>query len=168
MTRLMLVLDQIHYHARPLAPAGSAVIWERRSVMKSENVATTARMNAAEATVEALLSNGIDLVYALPGLHNDPLFDAIYKTDGKIRVIHPRHEQATSYMALGAALSTGKPQVFAVVPGPGFLNTTAALLSAEGTCAPILGIVGQIPQRDIDRNHGHLHEIRDQIGRAHV
>ncbi|MBE2277342.1 MAG: TPP-binding protein [Rhodobacteraceae bacterium] len=123
-------------------------------------------MNAAEATVTTLLHNEIGTLFALPGLHNDPLFDAAYKTNGALRVLHARHEQATAYMALGAAMSTGLPQAFAAVPGPGFLNTTAALLSAEGTCAPVLGIMGQIPQRDIDRNHGHLHEIHDQIGMA--
>lgn len=123
-------------------------------------------MDAAEATMSTLIVNGIDTLYALPGLHNDPLFDAAYKKSDQIRVIHARHEQGTAYMALGAAMSTGKPQVFAAVPGPGFLNTTAALLNAEGTYAPVLGIMGQIPQRDIDRNFGHLHEIRDQIGMA--
>lgn len=124
------------------------------------------KMDASEATIAALIENGIDTLYALPGLHNDPLCDAAYKRSGEIRLLHARHEQGTAYMALGAALSTGKPQAFAAVPGPGFLNTTAALLSAEGTCAPVLGILGQIPQRDIDRHYGHLHEIRDQIGMA--
>lgn len=138
-------------------------------MIKADNAAQVTRMNAAEATVATLLRNGVDTIFGLPGLHNDPFFDAIHKTGGAMRILHARHEQATSYMALGAALSTGKPQAFVVVPGPGFLNTTAALLSAEGTCATILGILGQIPQRDIDRNHGHLHEIRDQMGlAAHV
>ena len=127
---------------------------------------TVAKLDAAEATVAALIANGIDTLYALPGLHNDPLCDAAFKRKGEIRLLHARHEQGTAYMALGAALSTGKPQAFAAVPGPGFLNTTAALLSAEGTCAPVLGLMGQIPQRDINRNLGHLHEIRDQIGMA--
>ncbi|MFE3838788.1 thiamine pyrophosphate-dependent enzyme [Pseudogemmobacter sonorensis] len=125
-----------------------------------------ALLDTAEASVATLITNGIDTLYALPGLHNDPLCDAVYKRRDEIRLLHARHEQATAYMALGAALSTGRPQAFAAVPGPGFLNTTAALLSAEGTCAPVLGIIGQIPQRDIDRNYGHLHEIRDQIGMA--
>ena len=40
----------------------------------------------------------------------------------RLRVIHPRHEQTAAYMALGAALATGKPQAFAVVPGPGLLE----------------------------------------------
>jgi acetolactate synthase-1/2/3 large subunit len=67
-------------------------------------------------------------------------------------------------MALGAALASGKPQAFAVVPGPGLLNAGAALLTAYGMNAPVIGLVGQIPQADIDRGHGHLHEIHDQLG----
>jgi acetolactate synthase-1/2/3 large subunit len=122
------------------------------------------RMSTAEATVETLLRHGLDTVYALPGLHNDPLFDAFYHAAGRLRVIHPRHEQTAAYMALGAALATGKPQAFAVVPGPGLLNAGAALLTAYGMNAPVIGLVGQIPQADIDKGHGHLHEIHDQLG----
>ena len=122
------------------------------------------RLSAAEATVETLLLHGLDTVYALPGLHNDPLFDAFYHAADKLRVIHPRHEQTAAYMALGAALVTGKPQAFAVVPGPGMLNAGAALLTAYGMNAPVIGLIGQIPQADIDRGHGHLHEIHDQLG----
>lgn len=122
------------------------------------------RMSTAEATVTTLLDHGLDTVYALPGLHNDPLFDAFYHAGDRLRVIHPRHEQTAAYMALGAALVTGKPQAFAVVPGPGLLNAGAALLTAYGMNAPILALVGQIPQADIDRGHGHLHEIHDQLG----
>ena len=82
----------------------------------------------------------------------------------RLRVIHPRHEQTAAYMALGAALATGKPQAFAVVPGPGMLNAGAALLTAYGMNAPVIGLIGQIPQADIDKGHGHLHEIHDQLG----
>jgi len=122
------------------------------------------RMSTAEATVETLLRHGLDTIYALPGLHNDPLFDAFYHAAGRLRVIHPRHEQTAAYMALGAALATGKPQAFAVVPGPGMLNAGAALLTAYGMNAPVIALVGQIPQADIDKGHGHLHEIHDQLG----
>src|SRR5260370_5153104 len=83
------------------------------------------RMTTAEATVGALIAHGIDTVYALPGVHNDPLFDALFKASERIRTIHTRHEQGAAYMALGAALATGKPQTYAVVPGPGLLNSSA-------------------------------------------
>jgi acetolactate synthase-1/2/3 large subunit len=122
------------------------------------------RLSTAEATVETLLRHGLDTVYALPGLHQDPLFDAFYHAADRLRVIHPRHEQTAAYMALGAALATGKPQAFGVVPGPGLLNAGAAMLTAYGMNAPVIGLIGQIPQADIDKGHGHLHEIHDQLG----
>jgi acetolactate synthase-1/2/3 large subunit len=122
------------------------------------------RMTTAEAVIETLLAHGIDTLFALPGVHNDHLFDAAHKASDRIRVIHPRHEQTAAYMALGAALVTGKPQVFAVVPGPGVLNASAALLLARAMGAPVIALAGQIPSFAIDQGHGHLHEIHDQIG----
>jgi len=123
-----------------------------------------ARMTTAEATVRALIVHGIDTIYALPGIHNDPLFDALFRASDQIRTIHTRHEQGAAYMALGAALATAKPQAYAVVPGPGLLNSAAALLTAYGMNAPVLGLIGQISQSAIGRGLGHLHEIRDQRG----
>ncbi len=123
-------------------------------------------MTTAQAVVESLIRHGLDTIYALPGFQNDHLFDALYGARERLRVIHPRHEQAAGYMALGAALATGKPQAFAVVPGPGFLNAATALLHAHGLDLPVLGLVGQIPQADIDRGFGHLHELHDQLGLA--
>ena len=122
------------------------------------------RMTTAEATVATLLAHGIDTVYALPGIHNDHLFDALYRVSNRMRTIHTRHEQGAAYMALGAALATARPQAYAVVPGPGLLNSAAALLTAYGMNAPVLGIIGQIPQREIGGGRGHLHEIVDQAG----
>src|SRR5258708_21259131 len=122
------------------------------------------RMTTAEATVGALIAHGIDTVYALPGVHNDPLFDALFKAGDHIRTVHTRHEQGAAYLALGAALATGKPQVYSVVPGPGLLNSAAAVLTDYGMNAPVLALIGQISQSAIGRGLGHLHEIRDQRG----
>jgi acetolactate synthase-1/2/3 large subunit len=121
-------------------------------------------MTTAEATVATLLAHGIDTMYCLPGIHNDHLFDALFGAQDKIRTIWSRHEQGAAYMALGAALATGRPQTYTVVPGPGMLNTGAALLTAYGMNAPVLALIGQITNRDIGRGFGHLHEIRDQTG----
>ena len=121
-------------------------------------------MTTAEAIVASLLAHRLDTIYALPGVQNDPLFDALFKASDKIRTVHTRHEQGAAYMALGAALATGKPQATAVVPGPGLLNASAALLTAYSMNAPVLALVGQIPDADIGRKLGHLHEINDQAG----
>jgi acetolactate synthase-1/2/3 large subunit len=121
-------------------------------------------MSTAEAVVETLIAHGLDTVYALPGLHNDQLFDALYHASKRIKTVHSRHEQGCAYMALGAALATGRPQAYAVVPGPGLLNSASALLTAYGMNAPVLALIGQIPDADIGKGLGHLHEIRDQAG----
>jgi thiamine pyrophosphate-dependent acetolactate synthase large subunit-like protein len=50
-----------------------------------------------------------------------------------------------------------------VVPGPGVLNTTAALCTAMGCNAPLLCLTGQVPRAFLGRGRGHLHELPDQI-----
>jgi acetolactate synthase-1/2/3 large subunit len=122
------------------------------------------QMTTAEAVVASLVAHGIETVYALPGIQNDHLFDALYKAQNHVRTVHSRHEQGAAYMALGAALATGKPQTFAVVNGPGLLNASAALLTAFSMNAPVLALTGEIPEADIGRHLGHLHELRDQPG----
>jgi acetolactate synthase-1/2/3 large subunit len=121
-------------------------------------------MTAAEAVVDAMIGHGIGTIYALPGVQNDDLFAALFKAQDRMRTVHTRHEQGAAYMALGAALATGKPSAYAVVPGPGLLNSAAALLTAYSMNAPVLALIGEIPDADIGRHLGHLHEIRDQAG----
>ena len=85
------------------------------------------KLNCAESVIKTMIANGIDTLYCLPGVQNDDFFDALARIGGAIKPVNARHEQATAYMALGAAMATGKPQAYCVVPGPGFLNTTTAL-----------------------------------------
>jgi acetolactate synthase I/II/III large subunit len=121
------------------------------------------RMTGGAALVEMLRRHGIDTLFALPGVQNDALFVALYDAQDAIRVIHTRHEQAAAYMALGYARASGRVGAFAVVPGPGLLNTTAALATAYATNAPVLCVSGQIPSDLIGRGFGLLHEIPDQL-----
>ena len=123
-----------------------------------------ARMTGGGALVEMLCRHGVEVLFALPGVQNDALFVALYDAQEKLRVIHTRHEQGAAYMAFGYARASGKVGAYAVVPGPGFLNTTAALATAYATNAPVLCICGQIPSDLIGRGFGLLHEIPDQLG----
>src|SRR5665213_1952848 len=131
---------------------------------KLKAAATAPNMTAADAVIATLIAHGLDTVYALPGLQNDLLFEALFRFSDLLRTIHTRHEQGAAYMALGAALATGKPQAYAVVPGPGLLNSAAALLTAYAMHAPELALIGEITNADNGRHLGHLHEIRDQAG----
>jgi len=124
------------------------------------------RRTTATIVIERLIAHGIDTLYCLPGVQNDPFFDALFAESNRVRAIHTRHEQGAAYLALGAAMATGKPAAYCVVPGPGFLNTTAALSQAYGNNAPVLAISGQVPLAYVNRDSGFLHDIPDQLGIA--
>ena len=64
-------------------------------------------MSGGDAIVRSLLAQGVDTVFALPGVQIYGLFDALARAGSAIRVICPRHEQAAAYMAFGYAKSTG-------------------------------------------------------------
>ncbi len=120
------------------------------------------RMTGGQAIVRSLKLHGVDTLFALPGVQLDHFFNALYDEGNSIRAIQPRHEQGAAYMAFGYALSSGKVGTYAVVPGPGLLNTTAALATAYGCYAPVLAITGQLPAAAIGKGYGLLHEIPDQ------
>jgi len=119
---------------------------------------------SAEAVVDALIANGVDTVFGIPGVQAYLLFDALHKHNNRIRTIAARHEQGTAYMAYGYAKASGREGVFAVVPGPGVLNASAALSTAYGGSAPVLCLTGQVPSGFIGTGRGHLHELPDQLG----
>lgn len=121
-------------------------------------------MTGAEAVVKSLVRNGVDTMFGLPGGQTYHFFDAVHQEGAALKLFNSRHEQGAAYMAYGYARSTGKVGVYCVVPGPGVLNTTAALATAYGAKTPVLCVAGQIPSMQIGRGIGFLHEIPDQLG----
>lgn len=120
-------------------------------------------MTGAEALLGQIMANGVDTIFGLPGGQLDYFFDAMHNAGDTLRLFGTRHEQGAAYMAFGYARSTGKPGVYTVVPGPGVLNTTAALCSAYATNAPVFCLTGQIPSEAIGKGIGYLHELPDQL-----
>jgi acetolactate synthase I/II/III large subunit len=117
--------------------------------------------SGGEAIVNGLVAHGVDTVFGLPGAQIYGLFDAFHQA--QLKVIGARHEQACGYMAFGYARSSGKPGVFSVVPGPGVLNASAAMLTAFGANEPVLCLTGQVPTAFLGKGRGHLHEMPDQL-----
>ena len=118
-------------------------------------------LTGGEAIVSGLVAHGVDTVFGLPGAQVYGLFDAFHQA--QLKVIGARHEQACGYMAFGYARSSGRPGVFSVVPGPGVLNASAALLTAFGCNEPVLCVTGQVPTSFLGKGRGHLHEMPDQL-----
>ncbi len=120
-------------------------------------------LSGADAILQSLINNGVDTIFGLPGGQLDHFFDAMYHEKDRIKLVGARHEQGAAYMAFGYARSTGKVGTYTVVPGPGVLNSTAALCSAYATDAPVLCVTGQIPSGSIGKGYGELHELPDQL-----
>src|ERR1700685_1591485 len=120
-------------------------------------------MTTGDAIVESLIAHGVDTVFGIPGAHMYDFNDALARRGDAIRFITTRHEQGAAYMAFGYAKSTGRVGVYTVVPGPGVLNSAAALCTAYGATAPVLCITGNIMSHLIGRGRGQLHELPDQL-----
>jgi acetolactate synthase I/II/III large subunit len=119
-------------------------------------------MNGAEALAEILAREGVEFVTGIPGVQIMDAVDAVNR-GGKIRWISTRHEQTASYIAYGYAMTTGKIGVALVLPGPGALNTAAAIGTAYAASAPVLVISGQIESYHLGFHRGVLHEMDEQL-----
>lgn len=121
------------------------------------------RKTTGQVIADSLAAHGVDTVFGIPGAHMYDFNDALHGLRNQIRTIHSRHEQGAGYMAYGYAKSTGKPGVYTVVPGPGVLNSGAALCTAYGANAPVMCVTGNIMSHLIGQGRGQLHELPDQL-----
>jgi acetolactate synthase-1/2/3 large subunit len=120
-------------------------------------------MTGAQALVETLAAEGVELIFGLPGVHAMPIYDALYQHP-RIRHIGVRHEQAGAYMADGYARSTGRIGVCLATTGPGAANTVSAMAEAYSSSSPVLQVCTQVSSSTLDRGKGVLHEAKDQLG----
>jgi len=102
------------------------------------------RMSGAEAVIQALADQGVEVIFGYPGGAVLPIYDALFKQN-KIRHILVRHEQGAVHAAEGYARSTGKPGVVLVTSGPGATNAVTGLADAMMDSIPIVCLTGQVP-----------------------
>jgi acetolactate synthase-1/2/3 large subunit len=117
-----------------------------------------------DALAGQLAREGVEVLFAVPGVQLDWAIDGLRKLSNRIRLVGTRHEQATSYMADGYARASGKVGVCLVVPGPGVLNAMAGLATAYACNSRVLCIAGDIFSAAAGKDLGLLHEVRDQSG----
>ncbi len=124
----------------------------------------TEKQTTGMMMADSLVAHGVDTIFGIAGAHMYDFNDALYGVRHRLRFVHTRHEQGAGYMAYGYAKSTGKVGVYTVVPGPGVLNSGAALCTAYGANAPVLCVTGNVMSDLIGRGRGQLHELPDQLG----
>ena len=127
----------------------------------SAGVATTAGIGA-DAVADQLVVAGVSTIFGVPGIQLDYFVDAIARRRRLVRYVSCRHEQGAAHMADGYARASGRVGVFAVVPGPGVLNSMTGLATAYACSSPVLCLAANLPTWAIDGGLGLLHEIRAQ------
>jgi acetolactate synthase-1/2/3 large subunit len=101
------------------------------------------QLTGAQALVKSLETQGVDVIFGLPGGAILPVYDPII--DSPIRHILVRHEQGAGHMAEGYAQVTGRPGVAIVTSGPGATNIVTPLANAYMDSIPLVVVTGQVP-----------------------
>ncbi|MDQ5852508.1 MAG: biosynthetic-type acetolactate synthase large subunit [Chloroflexota bacterium] len=104
----------------------------------------------AEIMCEALLREGVDVIFGYPGGAIMPFYHAL--PEYPLRHVLVRHEQAAGHAAEGYARTSGKVGVCVATSGPGATNLVTALADAMMDSVPIVAITGQVPTNLIGRD----------------
>jgi len=103
----------------------------------------------AEHLIDVMLEAGIRNVYGVVGDSANPVADAIRRTDGKLRFIHVRNEEAGAFAAGADAQVSGVPTAVLGSSGPGSLHLLNGLYDCDRNGAPVFAIVTHIPSTEI-------------------
>ena len=111
-------------------------------------------VKGSEIVVEALVREGVELLFALPGGTSMEIHQALTNVEIKQRprVILPRHEQGAVFAAEGYAKATGKVGVALATSGPGATNLITGIADAKMDSVPIVLITGQVPKGMIGKD----------------
>jgi acetolactate synthase-1/2/3 large subunit len=101
------------------------------------------KKKGAEILVDALIREGVDVLFGFPGGQAIPIFDALYDVK-EIKVVLVRHEQAAAHAADGYARATGKVGVCVATSGPGATNLITGIANAYLDSIPMVAITGQV------------------------
>jgi oxalyl-CoA decarboxylase len=130
--------------------------------MKND-IPSLATTDGFHLVIDALKLNGIDTIFALPGI---PITDLTRKAQAEgIRMISFRHEQHAGNAAAAAGFLTQKPGICLTVSAPGFLNGLTALTNATTNCFPMILISGSSEREIVDLQQGDYEEM-DQLAIA--
>ncbi len=108
------------------------------------------KMTATEAAVHVLKSEGVELVFGVPGAAILPLYQALRPSG--IRHVLVRHEEGGTHAAEGYSRAVaGKIGVNIGTSGPAGTNMITGLYSAIADSVPILCITGQAPRAKLHK-----------------
>jgi acetolactate synthase-1/2/3 large subunit len=121
------------------------------STPRSQQGEEARELSGSAILCEALMHEGVELLYGYPGGAIMPFYDALTSYPGLHHVL-VRHEQAAAHAADGYARATGKVGVCVATSGPGATNLVTGLATAFMDSTPIVAITGQVAWSLIGRD----------------
>jgi acetolactate synthase-1/2/3 large subunit len=104
----------------------------------------TKQISGSVAILEALVAEGVDVIFGIPGGANIAIYDALYDYNEKIEHILVRHEQGAIHASQGYARTSGKVGVALGTSGPGATNMVTGIADAMIDSTPVVCITGQV------------------------
>lgn len=108
-----------------------------------------AAKKGGEIAAEALIKQGVEVIFTLCGGHLNPIF--VNLENSPIKFFDTRHEQAAVWMAEAYGRFTRKPGVAMVTAGPGFTNALTPIASAWMASTPLVLISGCVGTNMIEK-----------------
>ncbi len=103
------------------------------------------------ALVEALIEQGVDTVFGVPGESYLAVLDGFHEHHERIRFIACRQEGGAAFMAEAQGKLTGRPGICFVTRGPGATNASIGLHTAFQDSTPMILFIGQVASVQRDR-----------------
>ena len=122
------------------------------------------RKTAARHLVDALVMNGVDHVFCVPGESYLAVLDALHDVRERIKIIVCRHEASASNMAEAYGKLTGKPGVCMVTRGPGATQGSVGVHTAFQDSTPMILFIGQVARDMLDREAFQEIDYRQMFG----
>ena len=101
-------------------------------------------MNGSQILIQALVDEGVKIVFGYPGGVVLGLYDEIFKSSKGFKHVLIRHEQGGTHAADGYARATGEPGVVLATSGPGATNTVTGITTAYMDSIPLVIFTGQV------------------------
>jgi acetolactate synthase-1/2/3 large subunit len=125
---------------------------------------TAPRRLAGHALVEALIAQGVDTCFGVPGESFLAVLDGFHEHADRIRFIACRQEGGASFMAEAQGKLTGRPGICFVTRGPGATNASIGLHTAFQDSTPMVLFVGQVAAHVRDREAFQELDYRQMFG----
>lgn len=119
---------------------------------------------AGHALVEALIAQGIDTAFGVPGESYLAVLDGFHEHRERIRFVACRQEGGAAFMAEAQGKLTGRPGICFVTRGPGATNASIGVHTAFQDSTPMILFVGQVAGDQRDREAFQEIDYRQMFG----